>query len=119
MTKTEEFLSVVHKIRLLKRLPRTGWVNKNVENPESVAEHTWRVACISMFLAPKFKVDQLKLIKMALIHDLGEAAIGDLVWERGKKIVGSQKQKHCDEFNAVKYIFESNDHKEYVDLWKG
>jgi len=63
MTKVKDFFQVVHKIRLLKRLPRTGWVNKGVKNPETVAEHTWRVACISMFLASEFKVDQLKLIK--------------------------------------------------------
>jgi len=71
-----------------------------------------------MFLASEFKADQLKLVKMALIHDLGEAAIGDLVWERGRRVIGSQKQKHSDELKAIKYIFDSKNYQEYINLWQ-
>jgi len=49
---------------------------------------------------------------------LGEAAIGDLVWERGRRVIGSQKQKHSDELKAIKYIFDSNNYQEYIDLWQ-
>ncbi len=62
-----KFAKIVGK---LKRLKRTGWVKNNIIDPESVAEHSFRLAVLTMVLAPKVGVDQLKTTKMALIHDL-------------------------------------------------
>lgn len=71
-----KFAEIVGK---LKRVKRTGWVIKKVKDPESVAEHIFRMAILAMILSTKFNLDQLKVLKMVLIHDLGEAEIGDLV----------------------------------------
>lgn len=72
---------------------------------------------MAMLIAPVLKLDQLKLIKMALIHDLGEAQIGDIIWERGVKTVGSQHEKHTDENKAISQIFADSSFAEYVELW--
>lgn len=46
---------------------------------ESVAEHSWRAALMAYFLADEFPdVDIDRVIKMCLIHDLGEAFTGDI-----------------------------------------
>ena len=46
---------------------------------ESVAEHSWRVALMAMLVANEFPdADMDKVIKMCLIHDLGEAFTGDI-----------------------------------------
>ena len=46
---------------------------------ESVAEHSWRVALMAMLVEPEFLgVDMDKVIRMCLIHDLGEAFTGDI-----------------------------------------
>ena len=46
---------------------------------ESVAEHSWRTALIAMLVADEFpKADMDKVIRMCLIHDLGEAFTGDI-----------------------------------------
>ena len=46
---------------------------------ESVAEHTWRLCLLVMVLAPEFpEVDAHRLMKICLIHDLGEALQGDI-----------------------------------------
>ena len=46
---------------------------------ESVAEHCWRTALMAMLLETEFpKADMNKVIKMILIHDLGEAFTGDI-----------------------------------------
>jgi putative hydrolase of HD superfamily len=46
---------------------------------ESVAEHTWRLCLMAMVLAPEFPgVDFDKLVKICLVHDLGEAVGGDV-----------------------------------------
>jgi putative hydrolase of HD superfamily len=46
---------------------------------ESVAEHTWRLCLMALVLAPEFPtVDFAKLVKICLVHDLGEAVGGDV-----------------------------------------
>lgn len=46
---------------------------------ESVAEHSWRVALMAMLLEDEFPdTDIDQVIKMCLIHDLGEAFTGDI-----------------------------------------
>ena len=46
---------------------------------ESVAEHSWRAALMAYFLRDEFpEADMDKVIKMLLIHDLGEAFTGDI-----------------------------------------
>jgi putative hydrolases of HD superfamily len=46
---------------------------------ESVAEHTWRLCLMALVLAPEFPaVDFARLIKICLVHDLGEAIGGDV-----------------------------------------
>lgn len=46
-------LPFLHAIETLKHLPRTGWL-RTVQNPESVAAHSFRVAILAM-LAPVFE----------------------------------------------------------------
>lgn len=46
---------------------------------ESVAEHSWRIALMAMLIAPEFpEANMDKVIRMCLIHDLGEAFTGDI-----------------------------------------
>lgn len=48
-------------------------------DPESVAEHSWRAALMAMTMGPVFPgVDIDRVIRMLLIHDLGEAVTGDI-----------------------------------------
>lgn len=46
---------------------------------ESVAEHSWRMTLMAYFVSDEFpELDMNKVIKMCLIHDLGEAFTGDI-----------------------------------------
>lgn len=46
---------------------------------ESVAEHSWRLALMGFWVADEFpELDGNKVVKMCLIHDLGEAFTGDI-----------------------------------------
>ena len=46
---------------------------------ESVADHSWRIALMAMLLTPEFpEADMNKVVRMCLIHDLGEAFTGDI-----------------------------------------
>lgn len=88
--KALEFADIVGK---LKRIERTGWVRRGVPKPESVAEHSYRLAVLAMALAPEFALDENKVIKMALIHDLAEAVIGDIVTYKGGKAMSNRDAK--------------------------
>lgn len=46
---------------------------------ESVAEHCWRTALMAYWISDEFPgIDLEKLLKLCLIHDLGEAFTGDI-----------------------------------------
>ncbi|WP_417671236.1 HD domain-containing protein [Roseibium sp.] len=46
---------------------------------ESTAEHTWRLCLMVMLVERELDgVDTLKLLKMCIVHDLGEAISGDV-----------------------------------------
>ena len=62
----------------LKELKRTGWVESGVPEPESVADHSYRVALLTMTLSDRKGLDTLKAVRMALLHDLAESKVGDL-----------------------------------------
>ena len=61
----------------LKQLSRTGWVRSGVENPESVAAHSWGMAVLALRLAPK-ELNLERVLSLCLVHDLPEVRIGDL-----------------------------------------
>ena len=61
----------------LKSTTRTGYTSTGQQ--ESVAEHTWRLCLMAVVLRPSFPdVDFAKLVKICIIHDLGEAIHGDV-----------------------------------------
>jgi putative hydrolase of HD superfamily len=61
----------------LKTATRSGWTSAG--EPESVAEHTWRLCLLALVLRPSFPdVDFARLIKICIVHDLGEAIGGDV-----------------------------------------
>lgn len=75
--KAEELLSVLHTANRLKDTTRHCWTPGN--RHESVADHSWRLALAAFFLRDEFpEMDMDKVIKMCLIHDLGECFTGDI-----------------------------------------
>jgi putative hydrolases of HD superfamily len=64
----------------LKSEPRRGWVVRfGIENPESVADHSYRTALMAMVYSDARGLDAEKAMKMALLHDLPEALVGDSI----------------------------------------
>jgi putative hydrolase of HD superfamily len=74
MQKISNFLI---KIGTLKDMKRKGWVLRGVKNPESIADHTFRMTLAAWLLALKGGLNVNRVIKMALIHDLCEVYAGD------------------------------------------
>lgn len=63
----------------LKTLKRQGWIDRGVDQPESVADHSWRVALMALVIGTeKDEIDVGRAITLALVHDLPEAVVGDI-----------------------------------------
>lgn len=61
----------------LKDVVRAGWVRNDVNNPESVASHSWGMAILALKLTPK-ELDLSKVLSLCLVHDIPEVRVGDL-----------------------------------------
>jgi putative hydrolase of HD superfamily len=62
----------------LKDESRTGWDLRGVRDPESVAAHSWGVAYLTLLYADEAGVDRDRALRMAVLHDVGEAVVGDV-----------------------------------------
>jgi putative hydrolases of HD superfamily len=101
----------------LKQLYRQGWLRRGVppERCESIAEHSFGVAMLALWLAPaQPELDVDKLVRMALLHDLGEVYAGDIIPSDGV----SEADKHQLETQAVRQVlYRLADGQSLIDLW--
>jgi len=98
----------------LKRTPRTGWVEVSIRQPESVADHTYRTSILCMIYADMEGLDQPKLLRMALIHDLPEAIIGDLTPPKKTK---ESKEKEDVAINQILNLLPKKQREKYMMDW--
>jgi putative hydrolase of HD superfamily len=69
----------LHLATNLKTTPRTGWVKRNVKDPESIADHMYRMSLMALLMEGNtdgYDVD--RCIKLAIVHDLAECIAGDI-----------------------------------------
>ena len=70
-------MDFLHILENMKCNTRHGWTHTG--RRESVAEHSFRVACMALLLTDEFpELDMAKVVRMCLIHDWGEAVTGDI-----------------------------------------
>lgn len=63
---------------MLKRAARSGWWIAGIKAPESIAEHSFRVALIGAVLAMMEGADPAKVALMGVFHDTQETRVGDI-----------------------------------------
>jgi putative hydrolase of HD superfamily len=70
-------LAFLKQAERLKATPRSGWTSTG--EPETVAAHTWRLCLMALVLNEHFpEVNLDRVIRMLIVHDLGEAIHGDI-----------------------------------------
>lgn len=67
-----------YELGILKRIRRAGWWHLGVRDPESVAEHSLRVAQLAALLAADEGGNPERAAYLALWHDSQETRTGDL-----------------------------------------
>jgi putative hydrolase of HD superfamily len=73
----EGILQFLREAERLKNVYRSAWLSGGT--PESTAAHTWRLCLMALVLAREFaEVDIGRLLKICIVHDLGEAIHGDI-----------------------------------------
>lgn len=73
-----ELAALGFELGVLKRIRRAGWWQAGVRDPESVAEHTTRVAQLAAIIAAQEGADPARASLLALWHDTQETRTGDL-----------------------------------------
>ena len=110
--KPEKLIEVLSVAERLKDATRHCYTSGG--RHESVAEHSWRITLMAYFVSDEFpEADLLKIMKMCLIHDLGEAFTGDIpTFEKTeadekteaaklKAWVDSLPEPYCGEMSAL------------------
>ena len=90
----EATLDFILQVEKLKRMPRLYWSLRKVKNPETVADHIFTLILMTWIFGKKIhpKLDQEKLIKMALCHDLYAVFTGDTT-PYDRILTGDEKQR--------------------------
>jgi len=114
----DEFIDFAENVGKLKRVLRKGWISQvGIKSPESVADHSFACAVLAMCMGDLKGLNTEKLIRLALLHDLHEALIGDYDYFDKQRIGEEQAKKNQQQ--AIKDVFAvlpSKIRKKYIDL---
>jgi putative hydrolase of HD superfamily len=121
---------------ILKDIKRTGWVRHNVPLPESDSDHMHRCAMCAMMVTAqdpdprddyssesgneKFhpsKIDAVKLLRMALTHDICESIAGDVTPFCDAGAIASKHDKEKAAMNEIRKVIGDPLGKELFELW--
>ena len=108
-------LAFLRDAERLKTVTRSGWTSEGQR--ESVAEHTWRLCLMAMLLyggAPD--VDLARLLRMCLVHDLGEALGGDVPAPEQQAAAPKAGQERADLLRLTAPL-PAPLREEIVELW--
>lgn len=119
-SKQKNITNITEYFYRLKELPRTGWIQKlDIENTESVASHTLLVIVLVFYFSEKYEYSskkKVKLIEMALIHDLAESITGDITPEIMDK--GRKRKLENEAFDKIiDNIKTKRIRDRYLELW--
>ncbi|KAL3643066.1 hypothetical protein CASFOL_013881 [Castilleja foliolosa] len=109
-----DFLTLCHRLKTTKR---TGWVRREVQEPESIADHMYRMGLMALIASDVPGVNREKCMKIAIVHDIAEAIVGDITPSDGIP----KKEKSRREREALQNMCEllggGERAKEITDLW--
>jgi putative hydrolase of HD superfamily len=103
--KSSPLIAAWFEIVHLKQVYRKGWLERGIapELCESVADHTFGNAMLCVLLLDQHpELDAGRVLKLALVHDIGEAYVGDIT--PNDNVAPEDKRQR--ESEAIQTIFE-------------
>ncbi|KAL9259301.1 5'-deoxynucleotidase hdd1-like protein [Drosera capensis] len=70
-----DFLTLCNRLKTTKR---KGWINHGIKGPESIADHMYRMGLMALIAGDIPGVNRERCIKIAIVHDIAEAIVGDI-----------------------------------------
>lgn len=114
----DELLGILEFLRQAERLKnvlRTSWTSGGQQ--ESTASHTWRLCLMALVLGEQFPtLDHGRLLKLCIVHDLGEAIHGDIPAIHQDANAPKAHQERQDLLTLVAPLPEATKQM-MVDLW--
>lgn len=108
-------LDFLRKAERLKDTLRSAYTTGG--RTESVAEHTWRLTLLAITFADKLPdVDLLRLLKICILHDLGEAVDGDIPAPL-QSASASKSEKERNDFLSLIESLPDGIRSEFIALW--
>lgn len=111
----EGILKFLRSSERIKSTIRSG--HTSTGRKESVAEHSWRLCLMAMILEKYFpEVDMSRVLKICIIHDLGEAISGDIPAPNQHGSINKSKKERKDLLQLTDSLPPSLK-KELIALW--
>ncbi|ESJ20173.1 phosphohydrolase [Cupriavidus sp. HPC(L)] len=107
-----DFLREAERLKDVLRSARTS-----SGRPESTAEHSWRLCLMAMVFADQLpELDWLKVLKLCIVHDLGEAIHGDIPATEQSASRGKSEQERHD-LLALTCVLDASMRDSILSLW--
>lgn len=115
---------IYNQYRELKNVKRSQWVTNDIDDPESISEHTLSVWLMAMLFLPEEHPSEgyckREILDMLLIHDMAEAVIGDK-----ETSLSEPKKELREQNNVLRKLFLKGTYPEianmthYYNVWTG
>lgn len=116
---TDAMIELYFDLCHLKQIYRQGWLQRGIPalRCESVADHSFGVAVLVMFLADRYapELDIAKLLRLSLLHDFGEIDAGDVTPADG---VTSDQKVQREQASMWRVLRRLPDRERYIALWQ-
>lgn len=115
-TDIQNRLAFIREAEKLKDVLRSGVTSKGRQ--ESTAEHTWRLCLLAMVFEDQLHhLEFGKVMKICVLHDLGEAISGDIAAVEQRADSGKSEQERMDLIRLMRPL-DTKLSREFLSLWE-
>ncbi|XP_004238984.1 uncharacterized protein [Solanum lycopersicum] len=110
-----DFLTLCHSLKTTKR---KGWVNHAIKGSESIADHMYRMSLMALIVGDLPGVNRERCIKMAIVHDIAEAIVGDITPSDGVPKAEKSRLEQAALTEMCKVLGGGMRAEEIKELWQ-
>lgn len=112
-------IDLIYKLMNLKNEKRAHSKIWGIEEFETVADHSWGTAFLCLYYGSERDIDTEKTVKMAIVHDMAEAEIGDIPYRVDEENMDVKPEEKERREEAVwEKIEDKTEREDLIELWK-